>query len=185
MLFAQRLESDVLADIAVEDELNTRFGEIVCAALNDFFFQLEARNAIDQQAANTVIPVIDSDLIALAAQLFCSGEAARACADNTNALRPLARGLDGLHPAFFPGGVGDVFLDSANGDGAMAGLFDDTAAFAQTVLRADATTDFRHVVCGRRDLIGFFQTIARCKHEPVGNIVPERAMLLTERHAAL
>ena len=42
-------------------------------------------------------------------------------------------GGDGLNPAFFPRRVGDVFFNRADGDGAVARLFEHAIAFAQAV----------------------------------------------------
>ena len=60
----------------------------------------------------------------------------------------LARRLDRLHPAHLERGVGDVALDRADGDGAVAGLLDHAIAFAQPVLRADAAADLGEGVGG-------------------------------------
>src|SRR5690606_23538438 len=61
---------------------------------------------------------------------------------------PLAVGLDLGHvrpPAHGEGGVGDVLLDRADGNRAEA-VIQSTGPLAQTVLRTDATTDFRQGV---------------------------------------
>src|SRR3546814_8493156 len=75
--------------------------------------------------------VVDVHLIALAAELLGGGEAAGAGTDDADRLRALARRRHRLHPAFLPGGVGDVLLDRADGDRAVARLLDDTVAFAE------------------------------------------------------
>ena len=54
----------------------------------------------------------------------------------------------GMTQPFVPRGVGDVFLDRADGHGAVARLFDHTVAFTQTVLRADAAADLGEGVGG-------------------------------------
>src|SRR3546814_3967517 len=57
----------------------------------------------------------------------CSSDlAAGAGTDDADRLRALARRRHRLHPAFLPGGVGDVLLDRADGDRAVARLLDDT-----------------------------------------------------------
>src|SRR5690606_11079754 len=61
---------------------------------------------------------------------------------------PLAVGPDLGHvrpPAHGEGGVGDVLLDRADGNRAEA-VIQSTGPLALTVLRTDATTDFRHGV---------------------------------------
>ena len=67
----------------------------------------------------------------------------------------------------------------------MPRLFDDAGAFAQPILGADTAADLRHVRCGSGDLIGLLQPSGRCQHQPVGDVVLERAVRLAERHAAL
>ena len=64
-------------------------------------------------------------------------------------------------------------------------LFDDAAAFAQTVLRADPATNFGHVVCLRRQSIGLFHPALGRQHQPVRDVVVQRAVDLAEGHATL
>ena len=185
MLGAQVLEGNVFADIAVQHELDTGRFQIVRATLDNVFFKLEARNAVHQKAANAVITVVDGHFIAFAAQLFSRGKASRTRTDNANALRALARRCDWLDPTFFPGRVSNVFFNGTNGDCTMPRLLGCAATLTQTVLRANTTADFRHVVRRRRYLIGFFKAAVCREHQPVRNIVSKRAVFLTERHAAL
>ena len=93
--------------------------------------------------------------------------------------------LDRLDPALLPGRVGDVVLDRADGDGAVARLLDDAIAFAEPVLRADAAADLGEGVGGGGDLVGLFQPALGGQLQPVGDVVLQRAMDLAERHAAL
>ena len=67
----------------------------------------------------------------------------------------------------------------------MAGLLDDAIALAQTVLRADAAADLRHVVGARRHLVGFLEAAFGGQHQPVGNVVLQRAVDLAVGNAAL
>ena len=67
----------------------------------------------------------------------------------------------------------------------MPRLFDDAGPFAQPVLGADTAADLRHVRCGGGDLVSLLQPSGRREHQPVGDIVLERAVRLAERHAAL
>ena len=52
-------------------------------------------------------------------------------------------------------------------------------------MRADAATDLGEGVGRLTDLIGFLQTPFGGQLQPIGNIVVQRTMLLTIRHAAL
>ena len=178
-------ERDIFADIAVQNELHPALGELVIPLLDDVFFQLEAGNPVDQQPAGTVVAVINRDLKAHAPQPVRSGEAARPGADDPDAFRSFGHRLDLIDPAFLKGHVGQVFLDGANGDGAMAGLFNDAIAFTKPVLWADAPTDLGEGVCRLRGLISFPQPAFRRQLQPVGDVVVQRTMRLTERHPAL
>jgi hypothetical protein len=71
----------VLADLETELEVDAALGQALGAALDDVLLQLEAGNAVDQQAAGPVVPVIDGDLIAGGAQLLGGRQAGRAGAD--------------------------------------------------------------------------------------------------------
>src|SRR5260370_189680 len=84
-------------------------------------------------------------LIALAPQLLGGGKAGRAGADDADGLIELAQRLRRLDPALREGGLGDVFLDRADGHGIEA-LLDDAIALAQAALPADAAPPFRRVV---------------------------------------
>src|SRR5690606_4863753 len=127
---ADGVEADVLADIDVQDELHPALDKLPGAPLDHLLFQLEAGDAIDHQPAGAVVAVIDRDLEAHAAQPVGGGQPAGSRADDADGFGPFLQGRGGLDPALFPGGVGDVFLDRADGDGAVAGLFDDAVAFA-------------------------------------------------------
>src|SRR5699024_5181163 len=121
---ADRVEAQVRADVGVQHELDPAVLEPADAALDHVFFQLEAGDAVGHQPARAVVPVIDRDLEAAPPQHVGGGEAAGARADDADALGPLDGRADRLDPAPLPGGVGDVLLDRADGDGAVAGLLD-------------------------------------------------------------
>ena len=76
-------------------------------------------------------------------------------------------------------------FDGADGHGAVPGAFDDAIALAQAVLRADAPAHFGHVVGRRGDLVGLLQPALGRQHQPVGDIVVERAVDLAIGNAAL
>ena len=183
--FAQFLEGGVGADVEVEMEGDAAVDQMLRPAANDLLLELEVGDAIDEQAADPVVAVVDMDLPAPPAQFFRRRHAAGAGADDADALLVFDPRLDRLDPASLPGRVGNVFLDRADGDSAVAGLFDDAVAFAQAVLRADAAADLRHVVGRRGDLVGLLQAPFGGQQQPVGNVVAERAMHLAVGHTAL
>ena len=184
MTRAQLLEHDVAADVAVQVEGDLRVAQQRLAALHDLFLELEVRDAIDQQPADPVVAIVDRDLVALAAKLLGRRETGRAGADDADAFGPLAARPDRLHPAALPGGVGDVLLDRADRD-RFESLLDDAVALAETVLRADATADLREVVGRGGEFVGLLEPALGGELQPVGDVVVQRTMDLTEGHAAL
>ena len=185
MLAANGVEADILADIAVQHEFDAAILQQSVAALDDLLLQLEAGNAIDHQPAGTVVAVIDGDLKPHPPQPVRRREATRPGTDNANGFRAFLGRLDGFDPAFFPGGIGDVFFDRADSDGAVARLLDDAIAFAEPVLRADAATDLGEGIGFLTAQIGLARAPLGGQAQPVGDIVVQRAMVLAIGHATL
>ena len=185
MLDAQLFEAGVAADLEVEMELDAASGQKLGAAFDDVLFELEIGDAVHQQAAGTVVAVIDVDLVALAAQLLRRRHAARPGADDAYRLVALAERLGRLDPAHLPGRIGDVLLDGADAHGPVAGLFEHAIALAQAVLGADAAADLGKIVGRGRGLVGLLEPALGRELEPVGNVVLHRAVDLAERDAAL
>ena len=67
----------------------------------------------------------------------------------------------------------------------MPGLLDHAIAFAKTVLRADATADFRECIGGLAHLVGFLQAALGCQPQPIWNVVVKRAVRLAIGHTTL
>jgi hypothetical protein len=67
----------------------------------------------------------------------------------------------------------------------VARFLDHAIAFAKTVLRANATTDFRECIGCLTELIGFPKAPFRRQAQPIGDIVVQRAMGLAIRNATL
>ena len=185
MLAVDRVEGDVLAHVAVQHEFHPAILKLADAVHHHVLLQLEAGNAVGHQPARAVVTVIDRDLHPGAAQRIGGGKAAGTRADDADAFRPFPRRTDRLDPTIVEGGVGDEFLDRADGDGAVARLFDHAIAFAEAILRADAAANLREGVGGLRKLIGLLQPPLGGHPQPVGDIVVQRAMRLAVRHTAL
>ena len=159
-------------DLEVQMEVDAAVAQQLGAALDDFLLQLEVGDAVDHQAADAVIAVIDMRPgspcgASCSAAARPAGPAPMMPTDSLE----LARRLHRLDPAFLPGGVGDVLLDRADGDRAVARLLDDAIAFAEPVLRTDAAADLREVVGGGGDLIGLLQPALGGQLQPVGDVV--------------
>ena len=182
---AQLVQAGVAADLEAEFELDAAIGQAGGAPLDHVLFQLEAGDAVDQQAAGAVVTVVDGDVITGFAQPLGGGQARGAGADDPDRLAAGGTGAQGLDPAFLPGLVGQVAFDRADGDGAVAGLLDGAGALAQAVLRADAAADLRHRVGGLRQGVGFLEPALGGHPQPVGDVVVQRTVGLTERDAAL
>ncbi len=185
VLRAQFLQRGIAAHFEIELENNAAVFEALHAPRDDILLQLEIRNAIDQQAARAIMPVINRHAIAFAAQFFRRRKPRGPRADNAHMLRARAQRLQWFHPAALPRRIAQIFFHSTNGDGAVARLLDDAIAFAEPVLRADAPANLRHVVGGLRKLISLFDAAFGGQLQPVGNVVLKRAMHLAKRHAAL
>src|SRR5690606_35097902 len=185
VLAADRVEGEVFADIAVQHELDAGLFQLGDPLHHHVLLQLEAGDAIGHEPARAVVAVIDRDLHARAAQRIGRRQPARPRADDADAFGALLHRFHGFHPSHVPGGVGDVFLDRADGDGAVPRLFDDAVAFAEPVLRADAAADLREGIGGLRKLVGFLQPALGGHPEPVGDVVVQGAMGLAIGHAAL
>ncbi len=77
-----------------------------------------------------------------------------------------------------------MFFDRADGDRFEAFL-DHAIAFAKTILRTDPTTDLRHVVGGRSELVSFLHAPFGGHAQPVRDIVVKGTVHLAKRNAAL
>ena len=178
-------EGDIAAHVAIHLEGHAALFQLPDAPHDDILLQLEARNAIGQQTAGPVVAVIDGHLHTRTAQHIRRRQAAGSRADDAHALGSLLAGGGHIDPTFLPGGVGDVFLDTADGDRAVARQLDHAIALAQAVLRADTATDFRKGICRLAQLIGLFQPPLGGQTQPVGDVVVQRAMALAIGYAAL
>ncbi len=157
MLAADRVERQILANGAVEHKFDATLGELIDAGHDRIFLELEARNAIGQEATGAVIPVIDRDLNTLAAQRIGGGKAGWAGTDDANAFGPLGTRGDRLDPTLGPSRIGQIAFDRADGHGAVARLLDHAVAFAEAILWADATADLGEGIGGLTNLIGLLQ----------------------------
>ncbi len=186
MALAQLRQRRVAADLKAFMEMDARCAETLDATGDDLLLQLEAGDAIDEQAAGAIMPVIDMHLIAMAPQIFGRRQSRRPRTDDADRLvRAVADGDDRLDPTFLPGGVGDELLDRADGDRAMARKFDHAIALAESILRADAAADLGHGRGRGGEIIGLAQPTLGGKAQPVRDVVVQRAVRRAIGHAAL
>ena len=185
MLATDGVKADVFAHVAIQHELDAALLQLIVAAHHDVLFKFEAGNAVGQQATRPVVAVIDRHLHARTAQHIRRCQPTGSGADDADGLITFHRGDDGFHPALLPRGVGDIFLDRANGDCAVTGLLDDAIPFAETVLRADASADLGEGIGGLADLVCFLQAALRSQAQPVRDVVVQRTVRLAVGHATL
>src|SRR3546814_20993779 len=86
MLLAQRVQCRVLADREAEMEMDAALDEPVDAAHHHILLELEARDAIGEESARTVVAVIDMHLMPRGAQIFGRGQARGPRADDPDRL---------------------------------------------------------------------------------------------------
>src|SRR3546814_6441922 len=73
--------------------------------------------------------------IARLAQIFRRGETCGTSADDANGLPAIRAGHEWPDPTFFPCGIRDELFNRTDGDGAVAGKFNDATALAQAIPR--------------------------------------------------
>ena len=152
------------------------------AAVNQMLFHFKVGNAVAQQAADAVAFFKQSDVMAGAGQLLGTGHARRARADHGNGLAGFLGRNDRLDPAFFPGTVHDLAFDGFDGDRSFLDV-QGTARLARG--GADAAGEFGEIVGGVQILCRRAPLVAIDQIVPVGNLVIDRAALVTKGNAAI
>ena len=157
----------------------------MCAAFNDILLKFEIRNAVNEQAADAIVAIINRHLVSALTHALCSSEAGGTGANNADCLAALSARANGIDPALFPRRLSQILFDSADGNAAMAALLDHARAFAEAILRADAAADFGHRIGRSGKPVSVFEPAFGGELQPVGDVVLERAVRLAERHTAL
>src|SRR3546814_10279606 len=107
MTLAQLVHGGVAADFEILMKDDAPLRQAIDATLDDMLFQLEARDAIGQQAAHTVVPVVDMNFISRIAQIFRRGETCGTSADDANGLPESRAGHKWTDTTFFTCGNSD------------------------------------------------------------------------------
>jgi hypothetical protein len=144
MFCAKLIKRGIATDFEIFVEDDTAVFQPVDAAHDNGLFEFEPRNAISQQAARTVMAIIDMHFITSDAHIFGGGEPRRPRTDHADRLPTRRAGHNRFDPAFFPRRIRNELFDRTDRDRAVARKFDDTITFAQAILRADAAADFGH-----------------------------------------
>ena len=178
------VDADVRAHIGIEPEFNPHTLEDFPAADHYLFFQLEFRYAEGEQAADLRVAVKHHRPDAVARQDIGTAQARGARADDRHAL---AGGHHAGHvrsPAHGKGGIGNILLRGADGDGAKA-VIQGAGTLAQPVLGTHPAADLRQGVGLVTELRGLEQVALGNQFQPVGNEIVDRALPLTVGVAAL
>ena len=172
------------ADVGAGDELDALGRQQIDAPLHDALVELHVRNAVHQQAADAVGPLVDGDVMADLVELRGGGQPGRAAADDRHALAgPLRRRLR-RDPAFGEAAVDDRVLDVLDrhrriGDAQHA------RAFARG--RAGAAGELGKVVRLVQPIERVLPAALVDQVVPLGNEIVDRAarFALAKRHAAI
>ncbi len=165
-------------------ELDTGLPHQVDTPVNQLLVELHVRNAVHQQSADSVRPLIDGHGVAREVQLFGRGEPGRTRADDGNRLAGAFRRAQYFNPAFFETTVNDRVFDILDRYGRIVDA-EHAGAFAGC--RTHAAGKLGKVV-------GLVQAIERLlpappvdEVVPLGNQVVDRAtrVRLTKRHTAI
>ena len=105
-----------LADVGTGDELDAFGREQVDAPLDDALVELHVRDAVHQEAADAVGPLVDGDRVADLVELRGGGEPGGTAADDGDALAGARRGRLGGDPTFGKAAVDDRVLDVLDRD---------------------------------------------------------------------
>ena len=185
MALTQLVERGVAANLEAVMEHDATRAQSLDTPHDDGFFEFEAGNAIGQQPTCAVVAVINMDFITAHTQQFRRRQPRWARADHADRLSLGWTRHNRFDPALFPRGIGNELFDRPDGDCAVAREFDDAIALAQSVLRANAATDFGHRRGRVRQLIGLAQPPLRRQPQPVGDVVVQRAVHRAIGDAAL
>ncbi len=184
VLIDQFLERKILADLGVENELDTHLLEHLTTALDDGLFQLELGDAEGQQTTNLRVSIVDGDLDAVAGQYIGTRKPRRTCTDHRHTLAAVDNRRKIGFPAIGKGGITNVKLDRADSYRAKA-IIQGTVTFTQALLRADTTGYLGQGIGLVRKLHRLLPVAFIDQLQPVGNVVVHRALPLAIGVAAV
>ena len=166
----QLIEAEVAADLDAQPELDAHALQHLPARAHHFLVELERWDAETQQAADLGMAIEHHRINALTRQHIGTGEARGPGTDHRDALAGLDHARQIRPPALGQGGVGDVFLDAADGDCAEV-VVERAGAFAEAILWADPTADLGQRIGRMRQLGGLEQPTLADQLQPVRDVV--------------
>ena len=180
---AQLLAGDVDADVDAGAEPGALGLHLGQPAVEDGLLHLELGDAVAQQAAELVVPLVDGDGVAGAGQLLGGGQAGRAGADDGDGLagEPVRRLRRRPRPSSKARSTMRD-LDLLDGHGR---LVDAEHARRLAGRRAEPAGELREVVGGVQPLDRLAPVAAPGQVVPLGDEVAQRAAVVAERDAAV
>ncbi len=162
-----------------DDTLRLHLGD---AALDDRLLELEIRDAVAEQTARRRVLLEDVHLMAGASELLGRGEPRRPRADDGDALAGFGLGRLRLNRAVLDRLVGNGALDGFDGHGHVVDV-ERAGGFARR--RADAPGDLRKIVRRVEIARGFSPLAVEDEVVPIGDLVVDRAAVVTIGDAAI
>ena len=184
----------VLADLHPGDELDALGLHLVETPPDDLFLvELHVGNAVHEQAAGPVRPLVDGDVVAGPVELRRAGQAGRTGADDRHTLSRPLEGRLGDDPAFLETPIDDGAFDGLDGD-RIAVDAQDAGTFAGS--RAHPAGELGEVVGLVKLRQGLLPVVPVNQVVPVGDEIVQRTARgprspphgharMTERNAAV
>ena len=175
-----RLHVDPDIDVAMKlDAFGLHLAE---TPIDQRLFHLEVRNAVAEQPARFPVFLVDMHLVSGTSELLGAGEASRTGADHSDLLAGRAAKHFGLDPAVGKGPINDRAFDRFDRHGRV-GEVERTRGLAGR--GADAAGEFRKIVGRVKVARGFLPIGAIDEIVPIGDLVVDRATVVTIRDAAI
>jgi hypothetical protein len=182
VVFAQVVGGDVDAHVDRGAELDAFGLHLGHPDVDVLLLDLEVGNAVAEQPADLVIPLVHGDGVTGAGQLLRGGQPGGTGTDHGDPLAGLDRGGLRLHVPQVEGVVGDLHLDLLDGHRVVA---DAQHAGRFAGRRAEPAGELREVVGGVQRLRGRRPGAGPDQVVPVRDAVAQRAPLMAERDAAV
>ena len=162
-----------------DDALGLELGQ---AAVQDGLLHFELGDAVAQEAARALGPLVDGHGVAGPGQLLGRGQAGRSRAHDGHRLAGAHRRQLRGDPALVPGPLDDLVLDPLDGH---RQLVDPEHARRLAGRRAQPPGELGEVVRRVQALHGVGPVVPVDQVVPFGNQIPERAAVMAERDAAV
>ena len=172
-----------LAHVGAEPKLDALRNELLDAPFDEPLLDLELRHSEADETAGRLVALVDDDVLARPRELLRAGEPGRPGADDGDAAAGLPSRRLRLDPAFAPAAVDDRQLDLLDRDGVTLVDLEHAGRLARS--RAEPAGELGEVVRSVELLERLLPTVAIDEVVPVGDEVPDRTAVMTERDAAL